>query len=118
MLQINTESLLIPARLRYHKYMNEEVEIVEPDEAREILDQTLAPYLEDEWRLLDCDDYTAHLNKGKRNLHVRVGWLGEVEIEESDLHVTQTNGRLVAWILLIATLLVVYALASALGLLP
>ncbi|MBN1284732.1 MAG: hypothetical protein JXB47_04975 [Anaerolineae bacterium] len=98
--------------------MSEEVDIIEPDEARAILDQAMAPYLEADWRLLDYDDYTAHLIKGARNLYIRVGWLGEVEVKEAALDATQTNGRLVAWVLLIAMLLVVFALAAALGLLP
>ncbi len=97
--------------------MSKEIDIIEPDEAHEILEQALAPYLDDDWRLLDYDDYNARLSRGTRNLHIRVGWLGDVETTETELTVTQTTGALVAWVLLIAILLVVLALASALGIL-
>jgi hypothetical protein len=96
--------------------MDEEQDVIEADEAREILDAVVTPYLDEDWYLLDCDDYTARLNKGDRNLIIRVGWTGQVEIEETGLTASQTNGRLVAWVLLIAALLVTYALVSAVGL--
>jgi hypothetical protein len=94
-----------------------EIDPIEPNEARRILDQVLGPYLDDDWRLLDRDDYIAQLNKGTRNLSIQVDWLGQVEAQETGLRATQTNGRLIAWVLLIAALLVTLALASALGLL-
>lgn len=97
--------------------MSQEIDPIEPEAARRVLDGALEPYLEDEWYLIDRDDYTARLTKGARNLSVRVDWLGQVQVEESGLRPSQTSGRLVAWVLLIAALLVTLALASALGLL-
>ena len=96
--------------------MNDEVDPIEPEAARQILDEALQPYLEDEWFLVAHDDYSAHLTKGGRNVNIRVDWLGKVEVEEYGLRPSQTTGRLVAWVLLIVAFLVVLALASALGL--
>ncbi len=95
-----------------------DMDMIEPEAARDILDEALTPYLDEEWRLLENDDYTALLNRGGRNLRIRVDLVGEVHVEEMALTPAQTNGRLVAWVLLIAAFLVVLALASALGLLP
>ena len=52
-----------------------------------------------------------------RNLDVRVDLLGQVETEESGLTPLQDSGRLTAWVLLLALLLVVLALSAALGIL-
>ena len=89
--------------------MRDQIDPIEPEAARPILEEALEPYLEDEWFLIDRDDYSANLTKGSRNVYIRVDWLGQVQVE--------TTGRLVAWMLLIAALLVTLALASALGLL-
>jgi hypothetical protein len=97
--------------------MSDGIDPIEPEMARRLLDEALAPYEEDEWVLLDRDDYSARLTRGSRNLNLRVDWLGKVEVEETGLRETQTTGRLIAWMLLIAALLVTLALASALGLL-
>ncbi|GAB4438797.1 MAG: hypothetical protein Kow00120_06550 [Anaerolineae bacterium] len=97
--------------------MRDQIDPIEPEAARPILEEALEPYLEDEWFLIDRDDYSANLTKGSRNVYIRVDWLGQVQVEETPLRATQTTGRLVAWMLLIAALLVTLALASALGLL-
>jgi hypothetical protein len=50
-----------------------------------------------------------------RNLDVRVDLIGRVEVQESGLTPLQDSGRLTAWVLLLAALLVTLALSSALG---
>ncbi|NDJ77024.1 MAG: hypothetical protein GYB65_12285 [Chloroflexi bacterium] len=93
----------------------EEIDPISPEEAAEILDNVVQPYLDDEWRVLDRSAYAARLTRGTRNLDVRVDLLGNVETQESDLTPLQDSGRLMAWVLLLTTLLVVLALATALG---
>ncbi len=59
----------------------------------------------------------ARLTRGDRNLDVRVDLLGEVEVKESALTPLQDSGRLVAWMLLLTSLLLALAIAAALGIL-
>lgn len=92
-----------------------EIEPIDPHEATLILEQALAPYLADGWRVLDRGAYSARLTRGKRNLDVRVDLLGEVEVQETGLTALQDSGRLVAWVLLITSLLLALAITSALG---
>ena len=94
-----------------------EIEPIQPAEAQEILEKALVPYLEDEWKVIDRGPFAARLTRDTRNLDVRIGVLGEVTTEESDLTPLQDTGRLVAWALLIAALMVALALSSALGIL-
>jgi hypothetical protein len=92
-----------------------EIEPIEAEEAEVILQITLHPYLVDGWRVLDRSAFAARLTRGKRNLDFRIDLLGQVEIHESELTPLQESGRLVAWVVLLAMLLVTLALASALG---
>jgi hypothetical protein len=94
-----------------------EIEPISPAEAEKILEQALQPYLADDWRILDRGPYAARLTRAMRNLDVRIDLLGQVEIEESSLTPLQDSGRLMAWMLLLAALLVMLALAAALGIL-
>jgi hypothetical protein len=94
-----------------------EIEPISPGEAAAILEEALKPYLADEWRVLDRSAYAARLTRGMRNLDIRVDLLGQVETQESGLTPLQDSGRLMAWVLLIASLLVALALTSALGIL-
>ncbi|HEX3054364.1 MAG TPA: hypothetical protein VHP83_27150 [Aggregatilineaceae bacterium] len=92
-----------------------EVEPISPQDAEVILKQALEPYLADGWRVLDQSAYYARLTRGMRNLDIRIDLLGEVETQDAELTPLQDSGRLAAWMLLLATILVVMALASALG---
>jgi hypothetical protein len=94
-----------------------EIEPISPQDAEAILKTALEPYLADGWTVLDRGAYHARLTRGLRNLDVRVDLLGAVSTEESGLSPLQDSGRLTAWVMLLATLLVVLALASALGIL-
>jgi len=91
------------------------IEPIAADDAALILAQAIEPYLADGWHVLDRSAYSARLTRGIRNLDVRVDLLGQVETEESSLTPLQDSGRLAAWVLLLATLLVVLALSAALG---
>jgi hypothetical protein len=94
-----------------------EIEPVGIAEAEKIMEEALQPYLADEWRVIDRGPYATRLTRGMRNLDVRVDLLGQVEIEESGLTPLQDSGRLMAWMVLLAALLVVLALSAALGIL-
>jgi hypothetical protein len=94
-----------------------EVEPINPAEAEKILAEALTPYLADEWRLLDRGPYAARLTRGVRNLDIRIDLLGQVVTEESGLTPLQESGRLIAWVLLLAALLIALAFSAALGIL-
>jgi hypothetical protein len=92
-----------------------EIEPISPAEAEKILEEALQPYLADEWRLLDRGPYAARLTRDVRNLDIRIDLLGQVITEESGLTPLQESGRLIAWVLLLAALLIALALSAALG---
>jgi hypothetical protein len=92
-----------------------EIDPISPQEAEAILQQALKPYLADGWHLIDHSAYAARLTREMRNLDVRVDLIGRVEVQESGLTPLQDSGRLTAWVLLLAALLVTLALSSALG---
>lgn len=94
-----------------------EIEPISPEAAEVILKQAMAAYLDDGWYVLHEDAYSARLTRGVRNLDIRVDLLGEVDTTESGLTPLQDSGRLLAWVVLIAMLLVALALTSALGIL-
>lgn len=94
-----------------------EIEPIAPAKAAAILEGVLAPYLADGWHVLHRDAYSARLTRGDRNLDLRVDLLGHIEQQESALTPLQDSGRWIAWVVLLAMLLVVMALASALGIL-
>ena len=94
-----------------------EIEPVGIAEAEKILGEALQPYLAEDWRVIDRGPYAARLTRGMRNLDVRIDLLGQVETEESGLTPLQDSGRLMAWMVLLAALLVVLALSAALGIL-
>lgn len=94
-----------------------EIEPVGIEEAARILEEALQPYLDDDWRIIDRGPYAARLTRGARNLDVRIDLLGQVITHESGLTPLQDSGRLMAWMLLLAALLVGLALMAALGIL-
>lgn len=94
-----------------------DVDLIDAAQAEAILKATIEPYLAEGWHLLHEDAYSARLTHGMRNLDVRVDLLGEVTVEETELTPLQESGRLMAWMILMAMLLVAMALFSALGIL-
>jgi hypothetical protein len=92
-----------------------EIEPISPDAAEARLAEAIAPYLADGWHVLYQDAYLARLTRGLRNLDIRVDLLGDIEYHEADLNPLQDSGRLAAWMVLLAMLLVVLAISSVLG---
>ncbi len=95
----------------------EEVEPIDPQAAETILQEAIAPYLAAGWRVLHRDAYSARLRRAAQNIEVWVDLLGEVQIRERGLTPLQGSGRLMAWTVLLAMVLVALALSAALGLL-
>ncbi len=91
------------------------VDPIEPEVARQRLDDAIAPYLAEGWVIVVGHDYMARLNRGAWNLDFYVDLLGNVTVEKKALTIVQESGRLVAWLLLIVAVLLALALASALG---
>jgi hypothetical protein len=88
---------------------------ISPDDARQILEAAMAPYLEDGWIVRAEHDFMARLTRGKTNMDFYVDLLGEVTREEKPISPVQDSGRLVAWALLLVSFLLAVAVASALG---
>lgn len=94
-----------------------ELEPINPEEAEVILNEAIQPYTDNGWFVLDRSASTARLTKGPRNLDIRVDLLGQVEVTTSSLSASQESGRLVAWSLLLVSLLAALVVANILGLL-
>jgi hypothetical protein len=92
-----------------------EIEPIQPEEAAAVMEQALQPYLDDGWLVLHQSPYIARLTREGRNLEIRVDLLGKVIVDEVALSPLQDSGRLIAWVLLLASLLVVLVLATVLG---
>jgi hypothetical protein len=97
-------------------------EPISAQRAREILDAAirarLGPGWNDEhegWTLVSGHDFMARLVKGGRSVDFYVDLLGEVTIEEKGLNPAQTTGRLMAWMVLLSSVLVALILARLAG---
>lgn len=93
------------------------IEPIAPEAAAALLEGVLAPLLAEGWHVLYRDAYSARLTRGTHNRDIRVDLLGQVEQHESALTPLQDSGRWIAWVVLLAMLLVALTLASALGIL-
>lgn len=99
---------------------NEEkdIEIVTPEQAETILRPEVEQLMEEGWRIVSKPLYGVRLEKEREILDLRVDLLGNIERETKlSLFTAADTGRLIAWVLLLASLLVTLALASELGLL-
>lgn len=92
-------------------------EIVTPDEAEAILRPEVEQLVAEGWRVVSKPLYGVRLERERDVVDLRVDLLGNVIRENKiKLFTGADTGRIVAWVLLIATLLVVLTLASVLGL--
>ncbi len=99
-----------------------EIETIEPEQARKILEQAirerLGEHWDDEetgWVRVTGHDYMARLTRGRRNMDFYVDLLGNVTVEEKELSVVQQQGRMMAWMILLGSLLIAYAVARLTG---
>jgi hypothetical protein len=100
----------------------EEVEIIPPKEARARIRAAIAAKLGESWQddtsgwlIVHNADYLVRLNKGSINLDFECDLLGEIIITEREANPLQTSGRLIALMVLAATLIVAFALAQLAG---
>lgn len=99
-------------------------EPISPAQARARLQEAIRQRLGEDWReaenawlVVHESDYLIRLNKGVLNLDFQCDLLGVVSVSESPANPVQMSGRLIAWMVLGASLLVALAIANALGVL-
>lgn len=102
--------------------MSEEIEPINPEEARRILNNAIVDHLgkdwDDEregWSVVSGHDYMARVMKGSRMVDFYVDLLGNVTVEEKETGIFQSNARLVAFMMITASLLVALVLARLSG---
>ncbi len=98
--------------------------MIAPHEARQRILQAIQMHLGDNWDDEDTGwvvvhkgDYLMRLTNGQINLDFQSDLLGEVSIEERAINPLQGSGRMIAWMLLGASLLIALVLARIAGVL-
>jgi hypothetical protein len=99
----------------------EEIEPASPQEQRIAIDTAILERLGDNWRrewilVHDANDLV-RLNKGKINLDFQADLLAKVEIIEREANPVQLSGRMIAWVILAASLGVALVIAAIAGIL-
>lgn len=101
---------------------HKEIEPIAADDARAILEEAIRERLGDDWRdesnpwvVTHDADYLIRISKENTNLNFQVDLMGEVNITETEASLVQSSGRLIAWMLLIASLAVAFLLAEIAG---
>jgi hypothetical protein len=98
------------------------IEPIAPEAARARLDAAILAQLgegwddaDDGWIVISRHDYMARLTKGRENVDFYVDLLGNVEVKRSAISPAQDVGRLIAWMVLGASILLALAVARAAG---
>jgi hypothetical protein len=94
----------------------DEVQIIEPDQAGTILTAKIAELESEGWVMIVRTDYMARLTRGRRNLDVEIDLLGSVSERESPLSAAQESGQIIGVLLILVAVLLVITVASVLGL--
>lgn len=98
-----------------------EVEIISPEAQRSAIDRAIVQRLGQQWQTEWLVAYESNdlvrLNKGDLNLDFQADLLGDVTVIERQANPVQVSGRLIAWIILGASLFVALAIASVTGVL-
>lgn len=99
-----------------------ELEPIAPEQAKAILDAAIRERLGDDWQdddggwmVVTGHNYMARLTKGQINLDFYVDLLGNVTVEQKELSPVQDSGRLIAWLLLLLSLVIALLIARAVG---
>jgi hypothetical protein len=100
--------------------MTDEIEPISPEQARKVLDEAILQKLgaqwEDEgWILVSGNDFMARMTRGRINVDFYVDLLGEIKVEEKEINAAQDFGRQIAWIFLIASIVIALMLARIAG---
>lgn len=102
--------------------MTEEIEPISGDTARVILESAIAKRLgvdwNDEqhgWAIISKHDFMARLTKDGRSVDFYVDLMGDLTIEEKAVNPGQDMGRLLAGLILLASVLVAVIIAKLAG---
>lgn len=102
--------------------MTDEIEPIPAEQARAILDAAMSEKLgadwQDEdsgWLLVTGHDYMARVTRGRVNVDFYVDLLGNVTIEQKEINLAQSSGRMLAWTLLLLSLGIAYLMARIVG---
>lgn len=100
----------------------DEIDPIPPEQARALLEAAIRARLGDRWddeetgwALVSGHDYMARLTRGRVNLDFYVDLLGNVTVEEREIGPAQEHGRVVAWMVLLGSLLVALLVARLAG---
>ena len=99
-----------------------DVELIAPAEARRALMAAIVERLganwDDEdtgWSIVHDTDYLIRLTRGQINLDFQYDLLGVFTVTEREINPLQASGKLIAWMVLIASLALAFLLASLAG---
>ena len=102
--------------------MTNEIEPIPAEQARVILEQAIRERLGDDWKddesgwtKVTGHDYMMRLTKGRVNMDFYVDLLGNVTVETSEINPAQDSGRMIAWMLLLLSLAIAFAIARIVG---
>ncbi len=101
--------------------MAEEPNIIPPHEARALVKNAIITRYGDTWDsdggwlVVHQSDYLIRINKGVLNVDFACDLIGNVTITESPISPLQASGRIVAWMVLGASMLIALAIAWATG---
>lgn len=102
--------------------LSDDIDPIPAEQARAILyaaiQTRLGEHWNDEesgWRMVTGHDYMARLTRGSRNIDFMVDLLGNVTIEEKAIGAAQMQGRINAWLLLVASLILALLVAYLSG---
>ncbi|GIL09399.1 MAG: hypothetical protein BroJett033_9100 [Chloroflexota bacterium] len=104
--------------------MDDKVEPIAPEQARQILEAAVRERLGDNWQdedsgwaVVTSHAYMARLTRGRTNMDFYVDLLGAVTVEVKEISPVQDSGRLIAWLLLLLSLAIAFLVARIAGLL-
>lgn len=104
--------------------MDDKVEPIAPEQARQILEAAVRERLGDNWQdedsgwaVVTSHAYMARLTRGRTNIDFYVDLLGAVTVEVKEISPVQDSGRLIAWLLLLLSLAIAFLVARIAGLL-
>lgn len=102
----------------------DDFEPVPPDEARRRIMAAIVERLgaqwnneSDGWLMVHDSAYLVRLNRGDRDIDFQCDLLGEIIITEQEASPLRISGKMIAWMVLAASLFVALALAQTAGML-
>ncbi|MEQ8673119.1 MAG: hypothetical protein RLP44_07015 [Aggregatilineales bacterium] len=102
--------------------MPEEIDPISAQDARVILESAIEERLGANWKhdpegwiMVSGHDYMARFTKGDKRIDFQVDLLGNINIDEQDAGPEVYNGQLIAWMILVGSLLVALIIARIAG---